>query len=197
MQQALGPLAHNIQRLRSQRGLSLSALAKEAQLSKSTLFKLERAEANPSMDTLWSLANALNVPFAALFVYEHEHPVIEVLRHANAPRVVRDGRGAFLSNNAKHDPHFTVRHVLSRHERGELEVYTVDIAADTERHAAPHSADVIEHALAVLGRVEIRIGDVVEELDEGDRMSFLANRPHVYRALDKRPARLVVLLDYR
>jgi DNA-binding XRE family transcriptional regulator len=197
MQQALGPLAHNIQRLRTQRGLSLSALAREAQLSKSTLFKLERAEANPSMDTLWSLANALNVPFATLFVSEHEHPVVEVLRHASAPRVVRDGHGAFLVNNARHDPHFTVRHILSRHERGELEVYTVDIAADTERQAAPHSKGVIEHALAVAGRVEIRIGDVAEELGEGDRMSFVASTPHVYRALDERAARLVVLLDYR
>lgn len=196
MQEALKPLAENIHRLRVQRGLSLSALAREARVSKSTLSKLERRQANPSMDTLWSLAEALNVPFGSLFVTDGRHPMIEVLRHDQAAKVVRDGRGAFLSRNTKLDSRFIVRHMLSRHTRGELEVYSVDIAPNTEREASAHSKGVIEHAFAVAGRVEIRVGDVVEELNEGDRMSFLADRPHVYRALDERAARLVVLFDY-
>jgi XRE family transcriptional regulator, regulator of sulfur utilization len=196
MQEALRPLAENIHRLRVQRGLSLSALAREAQVSKSTLSKLERRQANPSMDTLWSLAEALNVPFGSLFVTDGQHPMIEVLRRDQAAKVVRDGRGAFLSRNTKLDSRFIVRHMLSRHTRGELEVYAVDITANTEREASAHSKGVIEHAFAVAGRVEIRVGDVVEELGEGDRMSFLADRPHVYRALDERAARLLVLFDY-
>ena len=93
MQEALRPLAENIHRFRVQRGLSLSALARQARVSKSTLSKLERRQANPSMDTLWSLAEALNVPFASLFVSDGEHPMIEVLRRDQAPKVVRDGRG--------------------------------------------------------------------------------------------------------
>jgi quercetin dioxygenase-like cupin family protein len=148
------------------------------------------------MDTLWSLAEALNVPFASLFVTDGQHPMIEVLRRDQAPRVVRDGRGAFLSRNTKLDSRFIVRHMLSRHTRGELEVYSVDIAAATEREASAHSKGVIEHAFVVAGRVAIQVGDVVEELSEGDRMSFLADRPHIYGALDQRVARLVVLFDY-
>lgn len=196
MQEALRPLAENIHRLRVQRGLSLSALARAANVSKSTLSKLERRQANPSMDTLWSLAEALNVPFASLFVHDGEHPMIEVLRRDGAAKVVRDGRGAFLSRNTKLDSRFIVRHMLSRHTRGELEVYAVDIVANTEREASAHSKGVIEHAFVVAGCVEIRVGDVVEELSEGDRMSFLADRPHVYRALDDRDGRLIVLFDY-
>jgi len=196
LQEALRPLAENIHRLRVQRGLSLSALAREAHVSKSTLSKLERRQANPSMDTLWSLAEALNVPFGSLFVTDGRHPMIEVLRQDQAAKVVRDGRGAFLSRNTKLDSRFIVRHMLSRHTRGELEVYSVDIAPTTEREASAHSKGVIEHAFVVAGRVEIRVSGVVEELNEGDRMSFLADRPHVYRALDEGAARLVVLFDY-
>jgi transcriptional regulator with XRE-family HTH domain len=196
MQDALRPLKQNLKRFRLQRGLSLSALAREANLSKSTLSKLEGGTANPSMDTLWALANALNVPFASLFLDEGEHPLIEVLRYEQAARVVRDGRGAFVSKNSTHDPHFTVRHILSRHARGELEAYCVDIDAKTEQEAAPHSKGVIEHAFVVAGRIEIRIGELAEELDEGDRITFTADRPHRYRALDGRPARIVTLLDY-
>jgi transcriptional regulator with XRE-family HTH domain len=196
VQEALRPLAEKIQRLRVQQGLSLSALARSANVSKSTVFKLERAQANPSMDTLWSLANALNVPFASLFVNDGEHPLIDVLRYDLAPKVIRDGRGAFLGKNPKHDPHFVVRHVLSRHERGELEVYCVDIDPATDRDAAPHSKGVVEHTFVVAGRVEVRVGDVVEQLNEGDRMTFLGDRPHIYCALDNHAARFVALLDY-
>ena len=126
-----------------------------------------------------------------------EHPVIEVLRRELATKVVRDGRGAFLGKNPKHDPHFVIRHVLSRHDRGETEVYSRGhrSPAPIERPAA-HSNGVIEHAFGVAGRIEISVGDVVEQLDEGDRMTFLADRPHIYRALDNRAARFVVLLDY-
>jgi XRE family transcriptional regulator, regulator of sulfur utilization len=196
MQEAIHALTQNVQRLRTQRGLSLSALAREAQLSKSTLSQIEGGRANPSMDTLWSLASALNVPFAALFVADGEHPMIDVLRHDEAPRVARDGRGAFFSKSARHDPHFVVRHMLSRHERGELEVYSVDIDPQVERHAAPHSRGVIEHVYVVAGRVEVRVDNFGEQLGEGDRMSYRADRPHAYRALDGRAARIVALLDY-
>jgi XRE family transcriptional regulator, regulator of sulfur utilization len=196
MQEAIRQLTQNIRRLRAERGLSLSALARDAQLSKSTLSKLERGEANPSMDTLWSLASALNVPFATLFVDDGEHAMIDVLRHDQAPRVVRDGRGAFFSQNSKHDPHFVIRHMLSRHARGELEAYSVDIDPQVERQAAPHSRGVVEHLFVVAGRVEVQVGNFVEQLGEGDRLSFLADRPHAYRALDEKAARVVVLLDY-
>jgi len=176
--------------------MSLSALARSAHVSKSTLFKLERREANPSMDTLWSLATALNVPFAALFVDDGAHPLVEVVRRADVPKVIRDGRGAFLGKNHKHDPHFVIRHILSRHARGELELYVVDIDPKIERHAAAHSNGVIEHLLVVSGRIEVTVNDVSEALEEGDRISFAADREHTYKALDDRPASGVVLLDY-
>lgn len=196
VQEAIRALTRNIQRIRAQRGLSLSALAREANISKSTLFKIERGEANPSIDTLWSLASALHVPFAALFVDDGKHPMIDVLRHAKAPRVARDGRGAFFARDSKHDPHFVVRHMLSRHARGELEMYSVDIDPRIERQAAPHSRGVIEHVYVVAGQVELQVDDFMEQLGEGDRMSYLADRPHTYRALGEQPARIIAVLDY-
>src|SRR5581483_5211232 len=196
-QEALRPLAENIQRLRRERGLSLSALATAAHVSKSTVFKLERRQANPSIDTLWSLATALDVPFAALFTEDGSQPLFEVVRRSDLPRVIRDGRGAFLGKNHTHDPHFVIRHLLSRHSsRGELEVYGIEIDPKIERHAASHSSGVIEHLFVTAGRIELRVGDTTEVVQVGDRASFLADREHVYRAVDGTPAAGVVILDY-
>ncbi len=70
MTQAGGPplalIARSIRRERERVGLSLSELAKQAGIAKSTLSQLESGTGNPSVETLWALGVALGVPFSNL-----------------------------------------------------------------------------------------------------------------------------------
>src|SRR3954469_9222204 len=59
-------IARSIRRERERAGLSLSELAKRAGLAKSTLSQLEAGTGNPSVETLWALGVALDVPFSRL-----------------------------------------------------------------------------------------------------------------------------------
>jgi DNA-binding XRE family transcriptional regulator/quercetin dioxygenase-like cupin family protein len=191
LQDVVRPIARNVRRLREQMGLSLSALAQESGVSKSTLSQLERGGGNPSVDTLWSLARVLGVPFAALF--EETHPsALNVLRFADAPLVGRSGRGATVARSGHG---FSMRHVLSRHGRGELEVYVVDLESGGRRSAAPHTAGVIEHALVVSGAIDVGAEGESALLGPGDRISFPADRQHHYEAVNG-PARAIAILDY-
>ena len=192
VQEVIGPVSRNLKRLREQRNVSLSALAAAAEISKSTLFKLERGEGNPSIDTLWSLARALSVPFAALFV-EDDEAVVQVLRFEDAPVVGRVG--ARIVKRSAGEGGFVMRHALSRHERGELEAYWVDLETSATREARPHAAGVVEHVLVVSGTIEITVEDEVTVVSAGDRLTFTADRPHRYRAVDG-PARSITLIDY-
>lgn len=47
-------------------GLSLAEVARRAGIAKSTLSQLESGNGNPSLETLWSLCVALDIPFAVL-----------------------------------------------------------------------------------------------------------------------------------
>jgi transcriptional regulator with XRE-family HTH domain len=192
VQEAVVPVARNARRLREQRGASLSAVAAAAGISKSTLFKLERGEGNPSVDTLWALAKALRVPVAALFA-EDDEAAVDVLRFADAPLIARRGsrhvRGAAGQG-------LSMRHLLSRHVNGEIEVYCTDLEAGARREAHPHAAGVIEHAFVVHGRIDLGIEGESNLLDPGDRISFAADRPHHYYAVNG-PARAFTLLEYR
>lgn len=191
MQAAIRPVASNVRRLRERRGLSLSALARAAGVSKATLFKIERGEGNPAIETLWSIAQALGVPFAVLFT-EDEPATIDVLRFEDAPLIARKGTSPLLPDG---NHGYAMRHLLSRHQRGELEAYCVDLAEGALRDAAPHPAGVIEHAVVAEGTLEITVDDESVLLERGDRMSFPADRPHRYRPIDG-AARAIVLLDY-
>ena len=59
-------LAKRIKSLREEKNYSLSGLAKKAGISKSNLLGIEEGKTNPTINTLWAIANALNVPFGEL-----------------------------------------------------------------------------------------------------------------------------------
>ena len=77
--------------------MSLSALAREADISKSTVSELERGNGNPSLDTLWSLAKTLNIPIGYLFVDSYVEGDVEVRRLADAP-VMSHVEGSFITH---------------------------------------------------------------------------------------------------
>jgi transcriptional regulator with XRE-family HTH domain len=181
MQSAARALARNLRRTRLERAISLSQLARSSGVSKATLSGIERGMGNPSVDTVWALARALNVPFGELFE-ESAVDAVSVRRIDEAQVVTCEGG-------------FVGRRLLTRQGRGSLEIYILDLARYAKRDAAAHSPGVVEHVIVLAGRAEVGPDGEVAVLGEGDAMTFLADRPHHYRALDG-PARLLSLTDY-
>ncbi len=165
------PVAQNLRARRHQRGASLSALARMAGISKSTLSDLEHGRGNPSIDTLWALAQALSLPFAALFEENGERSV-NVIRFDHSPLVAVEGSG------------FRTRHLMSRHDQGAVELYLLELDAGTRRDAVAHSPGVIEHVVVMSGRIDLGPDGQSELLGPGDYMQFPADVPHRYHALD-------------
>ncbi|MGB8000656.1 MAG: helix-turn-helix transcriptional regulator, partial [Anaerobacillus sp.] len=61
-----------LKRIRKERDLSLQELAKRTDVSKLTLGKIERGEANPSLTVIWKIANGLSIPISMLLVEPQE-----------------------------------------------------------------------------------------------------------------------------
>lgn len=60
-------VAWNLRRIRVKRGVSQERLAFDAEVDRSYVGGLERAEENPTVDILERLANTLEVPLAEFF----------------------------------------------------------------------------------------------------------------------------------
>lgn len=176
------PIAQNLRARRRQHGLSLSALARAAGIAKSTLSDLEHGRGNPSVDTLWALAQALNLPFAALFE-DGAAQSVSVIRLEQAPVVAVAETG------------FRTLHLMSSHSHGDVELYILDLEANASRDAAPHNSNVIEHVVVMSGHVEVGPEGQVERLGPGDYIQFRADVPHRYCAVGG-PARLLALHCY-
>jgi transcriptional regulator with XRE-family HTH domain len=174
-------VATNIRTLRHEAGLTLADLATAAGLGKSTLAQLESGKANPSVETLWALAAALRVSFAR--VVEEARPSLKVVRARDVPPMRSD-----------ESPGWAGRLLSASHRRGTFDLYVLDIEAGSSRHADAHHAGVVEHLVVVEGRLRVGPQPGPVELGPGDLVTFAADVPHVYEALETTHA--VLLMSY-
>jgi XRE family transcriptional regulator, regulator of sulfur utilization len=180
---ALQSVAVNLQNWRQRRGISVSALARAANVSKSTVSELERHHGNPSLDTLWALAKALDIPLGFLFSDHDGGPGIRVVRQDDAS-VVR-----------LEQPGYVARLMAGWDVSGAIELYVLEIAEGTRRDSDSHGFGVVEHAIAMEGRVDIGLMGESAELGPGDLIAFPADQPHHYEAIDG-PARVIAIHQY-
>jgi transcriptional regulator with XRE-family HTH domain len=185
---AVQPIARNLRRWRMTREMTLSALAQQAGVAKSTVSLIERGQGNPSIDTVWALASALGVPFASLF--HDESPIDDVL-------VVREDDGSVVAiDQAGLDTDgLVIRHMLTRTGGALIEIYTLVLDEGAVRHANAHVSGLFEHITVSMGTVEISAESFSEVVSQGDLISFRADRPHSYRVIEG-PVRLVSVHEY-
>jgi transcriptional regulator with XRE-family HTH domain len=81
-------IAKSLVRERLRTGLSLAEIARRAGIAKSTLSQLEAGNGNPSIETLWSLCVALDIPFARLL--EPQAVRTQVIRRGEGTKVVAE-----------------------------------------------------------------------------------------------------------
>ncbi|MEX1177833.1 MAG: helix-turn-helix domain-containing protein [Nitriliruptor sp.] len=175
-------VATSVRAHRDRDGRSLAELAAAAGIGKSTLHAIEAGDANPSIETIWALARALDVPFGELL--DPPGPAVRVVRAGEGPRIeAAEGAGM-------------VAHLVATTARGaRTEWYVLDLAAGPSRVADGHGQGTIEHVLVVSGRLRVGPADDPVELAPGDLATFPGDVSHRYDALDE-GTRVLLLLEY-
>ncbi|MEU7488348.1 XRE family transcriptional regulator [Streptomyces sp. NPDC042319] len=172
-------LAANLKHARAQRGLSLSELSRRSRIGKATLSQLESGTGNPTIETVFSLSRALEVPISGLLD----------TRPADGPTVVRAADVEVLSGDA------VDLRPLRRFEPGEggFEVYDQQVREGARQNSLGHVGT--EHTIVQAGRLAVDVEGERIELGPGDYIGFDASRPHAYTALSG-PVCSVLLLHY-
>ncbi|WP_328990486.1 XRE family transcriptional regulator [Kribbella sp. NBC_01245] len=172
-------LAANLRARREEQGISLSELARRSGIAKGTLSQLESGTGNPTIETVFSLSNALGVAVSSLL---SEVAAADVV-------VVRSDEVDVLSGDA-----VDLRMLRRIEAAGSLcEMYDQRVRPGKVQHSAGHPG--IEHTVVVSGRLRITSGGAGHEVGPGDYVSLVASEPHSYEALDG-PVLSVLLLEY-
>lgn len=148
-----------IRSLRSERGLSLTALAAAAGIGKGSLSELESGRRNPTLDTLYAVAGPLGVPLAALLDFD------------TGAVAADEGFEAVLLHT-------------ERSASATSEVYLLRVGAGVTRSSPAHPAGVVEQLLVLSGGCRVEYGDRAIDLATGGHAAWPADVPHRYTAGD-------------
>jgi len=178
-------IARNIRRLRFRRGLTTEKLAQLADVNLLTVDQMEHGNGEPTLALAWKLANALDVPFAAL-IADHAPGGTVITRKDRAKMIVSANLG--LASRA----------LFPFDEDARTEFYELKFAPDHHEISKPHPAGTREMLHAAHGMLEISVGrEPLYRVNQGDTIQFSADLPHSYRNLSSSPAVAYLVMTYQ
>jgi transcriptional regulator with XRE-family HTH domain len=176
-------LGANLRRLRSRRSLSLEKLAKLSGVSRAMLGQIELGQSAPTVNVLWKISTALEVPFSAL-ITSRPAASLHVLRVDQAKRL------------ASSDGSFVSRALFPFDEPRRVEFYELRLAPGAIERADAHPPGTVENLVVNRGTVEIEAGGGVHALSPGDAVVFEADAPHSYRNAGDVEALMYLVMTY-
>lgn len=152
--------------LRKQRGMSLDELAKRSGVSKSMLSQIEQDKTNPTVITVWKIAQALDVSIQEL-MESSPSSIIEVIRSDDAPVIFSKDMSCKFKINSP------------IHMADNLELYQITLKPHGKNASMPHFPKAEEFLTVISGRIKITSGDRSTLLNKGDTARYRADVEHV------------------
>jgi transcriptional regulator with XRE-family HTH domain len=198
----MGDFGKKIRQKRREKDLTLDQLSKRAKLSKSFLSQIERGLAQPSITTLKRIAHELGISVVSLFVENDE-------------RENRLGSPPSEENSKEFRPYVEDVQVVRAHNRKRLalpgskivyDLLTPDLNRRLELiyvHIEPGQNSGTKPmldppgekcGLLLKGNLEVRVGNELYRLHQGDTIYHPAHVPHSWRGIGKEPIEVIWVL---
>ena len=176
-------IGKNLFDIRKSRGLSLDKTAELTGVSKAMLGQIERGKTNPTVTTLWKIANGLNVSFSA-FMKEEKTQITQVKKEQL--QALTDDQGNYL-----------VYPLFPYHPEKKFEIYSVEIQPGGSHFSDVHTKNSEEFILISEGELTIEIQSQEFTLNKGEALSFQAHQEHIYKNLSKQKTSFFVIIYYQ
>ena len=161
-------VAQAVRERRERLGLTLRALAARSGVSSSMISDIERRTKSPTISTLALLANALEIPLAALVDVAPPTPGAVYVERAAGHMSLTDP-----DSGAKRE---RVGPALAG---SKLEILRYTLPAHCAAGPFPaHARGTLEHVYVAQGSMRVLIGTEAVTLEAGDSCTCLADRPH-------------------
>jgi XRE family transcriptional regulator, regulator of sulfur utilization len=173
-----------LQRLRTERGLTLDDLSRTAGVSKSMVSDIERDKANPTIAVAWRLTNALGIGLDQLFSQTTAvSEPITILQAHNTPTL------------ANPNDHYQLRICGPMELAGKFEWYELQLSAGGKLQSEGHDPGTMEHLSVSQGSIEVEVHGVVKKIRAGEMARYPADQAHalINRGSSDAKALLVVV----
>ncbi len=175
-EQAIGA---NIRRLRQEAGLTLTALAGDAGLTKSTLSKIETGQVSAPISTFLRIADGLSVPLSEFFIEPEADPPYVLTRKGQGRIITRDGSKFGYAYEA----------LALEMRRKRVEPFLLTVNPGDKGGEFRHGGQ--EFIYMLTGRLRFTVGDDELILRPGDSLYFDPQHAHTSAVVGKTPAKFI------
>lgn len=173
-------IAHNLKHLREERNLSQGQLAEMAGISKVVISQIEKGDSNPTINTIWKITGALNLPYTSLLEMETTKTIH--VKKSDVSELVEDKYHIFSYYAKNSDRNF--------------EVYQLEMESGCNHPSIGHSSKSYEYILLTQGKITVVVGDCEYNLKEEDAIFFDASVPHCYINNINETAKMTMIIQY-
>jgi len=157
----------NIQKVRKEKRLTLGHLSQVSGVSKAMLSQIETEKVNPTIATIWKIAQGLQISLNTLLKSNNdEGRRFHVSRSEHITSLDAEEEGV----------HIKVLSPFSMVE--DLEIYLVSLAAGGVLHSQSHIPKTEEFVTVISGSVRVNAGTNMGELHKGDFVSYHSDVKH-------------------
>ncbi len=182
MDQSNNAISKNLKEIRDRRNLSFDQLSRCTGVSKSMLRQIETGKSNPTISTMWKIANGLHLSFTAL------------LQNQSTEAHVRDFTEADPLYGDEH--HYRVYPLVTFDPRQPFEMYYFELDSGAVFDAEPHQGGVKEYIFLFTGTITIQAGEQLFSMESGSFVEFKADCIHRYSASSEGISTGLMTLSY-
>lgn len=175
-------ISSNLKRVREEKNLSYTQLSELTGVSKSMLRQIEIGDSSPTINTLWKIANGLQVPFSTLI---------------NPPRR-QFSKISFTDSDPLHgmSEGYRLYPMLSFENKRHFEMYYVEMDGGIELDADPHSGNVEELLIVLEGLIVVESQGSMMRVKAHEMLVFDAGYPHHYHNPLDEMAKALTIISY-
>lgn len=179
-------IGQEVRRLREQLGLTIAKLAGAADMSSGMLSKIENGSTSPSLASLLSLSQSLNVPVSSLF---------KQFEQSGDATFVKAGEGLEIERRGTRAGHQYL--LLGHAPHGDLVVEPYLITLQDSSDVFPvFQHEGLEFIYMIEGEVVYRHGEKTYSMGGGDSLFFDATTPHGPQEMLQLPIRFLSVISY-
>jgi transcriptional regulator with XRE-family HTH domain len=169
-----------IRKIRELKRITLKELSRRVGVSESLVSQIERGKVSPSIDTLLSIAECLELDLEYLFREYKRTRKATVLRKEERSRLRRGGVT------------YEQLSLLTEEDNGNtIEAVLLEIAPGKKQGSPDYGHEGRELGIILEGQGELSYGTDKYNLREGDSINFASSIPHVLHNTGKRPLKTI------
>lgn len=173
-------IAYNLRKIRNERNLSLGQLAEQAGVSKVVLSQIEKGDSNPTINTIWKITGALQLPYTSLLEFPDTQAVHIKKKDISEMR----------------DDKYHIFSYYPKEQNRNFELYQIEMEPGCVHSSIGHSANSSEYIMMIEGTAILEVNGKEYVLETDDGLYFDASVPHCYRNETKKKVKMELLIYY-